>query len=330
MLAASYDRFGDARAVLTVADLPDPEPGPGEVRVRVAVSGVNPSDVKSRQGLRGGELPWPRVIPHSDGAGVIDRVGPGVAASRVGERVWLWNAQWKRPSGTAARYVALPAAQAVTLPDGVGFAEGACLGIPARTAHRAVTIDGSVEGLVLLVAGGAGAVGHYAVQIAKTKGATVFTTVSSPEKAEHARAAGADHVIDYRREDVPARVRELTGGRGVDRILEVDLAANMGLIGSCLVPGGTVVVYGSGTDMAPRLPVLPLLFQGVILRFFSVYELPEPARRGAIGDLTAMLRAGRLRHTIAARFPLEEIAAAHEAVEGGGMVGNVLVDIDAG
>jgi NADPH2:quinone reductase len=176
MLAASYDRVGDARAVLTVADLPDPEPGPGEVRVRVAVSGVNPSDVKSRQGLRGGELPWPRIIPHSDGAGVIDRVGPGVAAARIGERVWLWNAQWKRPSGTAAQYIALPAAQAVTLPDGVGFAEGACLGIPARTAHRAVTIDGSVEGLVLLVAGGAGAVGHYAVQIAKAKGAIVITT----------------------------------------------------------------------------------------------------------------------------------------------------------
>ena len=327
MLAASYARNGPARDVLEMGELPTPEPGVGEVRVRVAASGVNPSDVKSRRGWGPGPLPWPRIIPQSDGAGVIDAVGAGVEEAKVGQRVWTWNAQWKRPFGTAAEYVVLPAAQAVPLPESVSFAHGACLGIPAETAHRAVTIDGSVEGQVLLVAGGAGAVSNYAIQIAKTKGATVLTTVSSPEKAEHAAAAGADHVIDYRRQDVAEQVRSLTGGRGVDRIIEVDLGANLTLIGACLAPGGTVVVYGSAANMQPTLPVLPLLVQGVTLRFFSVYELPAGARATAIADLTDLMTSGRLRHTVAARFSLADIARAHEAVESGRSIGNVVVDI---
>ena len=327
MLAAFYTRHGPARDVLQIADIDEIDPGRDEVRVTLATSGVTPSDVKSRQGSTKAALEWPRIVPHSDGAGTITAIGPGVAPSRLGERVWTWNAQWKRPLGTAAQSVVLPTRQAVLLPGATSFEEGACLGVPAQAAYRAVSIDGSVEGQVLLISGGAGAVGRYAVQIAKNKGATVIATVSSPEKAERAREAGADHVINYNQDSVPDRVRELTRGQGADRMLEVDLAANLHLISTCLAPGGTVVVYGSASEMLPTIPVLPLLVQGIGFRFFSVYGLPVAAREAAVADLTAMMHAGQLRHQIAARFPLAQIAAAHEAVESGRMLGNVVVAI---
>src|SRR5512134_1354215 len=198
MRAAWYERTGAAREVLQIDDLPTPEPGDGEVRVRLATSGVNPSDVKTRAGLRSATLPFPRIIPHSDGAGVIEAVGAGVPSSRIGERVWIWNAAWKRASGTAAQYVVLPDAQAVRLPDAVPFDAGACLGIPALTALHAVRVDGGVTGKTVLVTGGAGAVGHYAIQMAILSGARrVFATVSSPDKAALAHKAGADLAVDY-------------------------------------------------------------------------------------------------------------------------------------
>jgi len=326
MRAAWYTRTGAAAEVLQVGEAATPEPGPHEVRVRLHASGVNPSDVKSRRGRPDRPMPFPRIVPHSDGAGVIDALGAGVPAARLNERVWVWNAQWQRPEGTAADYVVLPAAQAVALPAGTDFTAGACLGIPVLTAWRAVTLAGPPTGRTLLVAGGAGSVGHYAIQIAKAKGARVLATVSSPEKAAHARAAGADAVIDYRREDVASRVHELTGGDGVDLAVEVDLGGNAALLPQVLRLGGTAAVYGSNTPEV-TLPFGAYLFRDIALRFFVVYELPEAVRRAAIDEVTEMLDAGLLQHSIAARFPLERIAAAHEAVEGGRVIGHVVIDL---
>lgn len=327
MRAAFYRKVGPANQVLQLGELPDPEPGAGEVRVRVHASGVNPSDVKTRAGAPGRVAGFPTIIPHSDGAGVIDRVGQGIPSSRLGERVWTWNAQWRRPFGTAAEYVVLPAEQAVRLPDAIGFEVGACLGIPALSAHFAVNVDGPVEGKIVLISGGAGAVGHYAIQLAKAAGAHVITTVSSRQKAEEARAAGADHIVNYKVEDVIARIMEISGGSGVDRIIEVDLAANMPIAEACLKYGGTVLVYGSASDMNAPVPVLQLGKQGVILRFMSIYTIPMADRRKGIRELSALLEANRLVHRIGARFSLEQIVKAHESVETGRLLGNVVVDV---
>jgi NADPH2:quinone reductase len=330
MQAAFYESTGAAHEVLHVAALEKPSAGPGEVRVRVACSGVNPSDVKSRAGLRNKVLPFHRIIPHSDGAGVVDQVGEGVQSPRLGERVWLWNAAWKRPCGTAAEYVVLPAAQAVPLPEQVGFDAGACLGIPALTAYHAVAVDGGVTGKSVLVAGGAGAVGHYAVQVARLLGARqVLATVSSEAKAALATKAGADVAIDYKADGAAERVRQATGGEGVDRIIEVDIAANSALDLQVLKPSGDVVVYGSGAGEF-SLPFFPLIVQQVRMRFFIVYELASAERAQAIRHLDALLRAGRLQHNIAQHFPLTRIADAHELVESGRAVGNVVVDCARG
>lgn len=327
MRAAFYERTGPAREVLQLADLATPEPGPGEVRVRLAASGVNPSDVKSRAGLRSTELPFARIVPHSDGAGVIDAVGAGVPAARVGERVWVWNAAWKRAFGTAAQQVVLPAAQAVALPPGVPFDAGACLGIPALTALHAVRVDGGVAGKSVLVTGGAGAVGHYAVQMSKLAGARrVIATVSSEAKAMQALQAGADEVIDYRDEDVAARVLKATSGEGVDRVIEVDFAANVTGSLAAVRSEGDIVVYGSGRPEI-AVPFFPAILKGVRLRFFIVYNLGAADRAAAIGQLTAWLREGRLQHSIAARLPLDAVAEAHELVESGRASGNVVLQI---
>ena len=277
MLAAYYTRQGAAADVLQVGEIETPEPGAGEVRVRVAWSGVNPSDVKSRRGSTGAPLPFPRIVPHSDGAGVIDAVGAGVAAARVGERVWTWNAAWRRADGTAAEYVVLPAEQAVALPGGVPLEAGACLGIPALTAYHAVHADGGVAGKRVLVAGGAGAVGHYAVQLARLAGARqVIATASGPEKAALARAAGADAVVNYREPDAARQLRDASQG-GVERIIEVDVAANLALDLDVVVPDGEVMVYGSG-QREIAVPFGPLIMKNVALRFFIVYNLAPDVR----------------------------------------------------
>lgn len=328
MKAAWYEHNGPARDTLVVGTMPEPNVGLGEVRVRVAASGINPSDCKTRAGSR--PMPATRVIPHSDGAGVIDRVGEGVSPERIGERVWLWNAQWQRAHGTAAEWVSLPAEQAVQLPSGTSFEEGACLGIPALTALRAVTVDGSPEGQRILVTGGAGAVGHYAIQFAKLLGAAqVIATVSSPAKAEHARAAGADVVIDYRREDVVERVGRETDGRGVDRVVEVDAAANIHLLPRLIARDGLCVVYGSGKpDVTCAFG--PMILAGAALRFFIVYELAPEIRRQLIAELTGWMEAGRIRHAVALSRSLDDIVAAHEAVESGSAMGNVVLRLQAG
>jgi NADPH2:quinone reductase len=325
MLAAFYTRKGAARDVLSVGEQPTPVPGPGEVRVRLAASGVNPSDWKSRAGTSSPVMTDPLVIPHSDGAGVIDMTGPGVSR-RVGERVWLWNGQWKRAHGTAAEYIAVPQEQAVPLPDGVGFAEGACLGIPALTAMHAVRISGLEGGQTVLVQGGAGSVAQYAIQFAKLRGARVIATVSGEAKAAHAREAGADATVNYRHEDLGARVKELTQGRGVDAVIELDVAANARTYPTVLRPHGTVVVYGSSAAEGP-LPGQWLMRNSISLRFFLVYELAPLDRAVAIEEITGLLKAGKLRHAVGKHLPLAAIAEAHDIVEKGSVMGHVVLDI---
>lgn len=326
MHAAFYESNGAARDVLRIGEAETPVAGAGEVRVRLKTSGVNPSDVKSRAGIIT-KMRYPRVIPHSDGAGVIDQVGAGVDPARLGQRVWIWNAQWLRPFGSAAGFVVLPAAQAVPLPAHIGYEAGACLGIPALTAYHAVSRADPVAGRTLLVSGGAGAVSHYAIQIARAAGATVLTTVSSAGKAELAVRAGADTAIDYRREDVAAVVKACTGGRGVDAVIELDLAANAGLLPGVLAPRGKVVAYGTGQGTA-SIPAFFCLLNSVSIDFFLVYTLDEKERAAALAGIGQLLERDALVHNIAAQLPLDEIVAAHELVESGKAVGNVVLRID--
>lgn len=322
MKAGWYEKNGEARDVLVVGDMETPKPAAGEVLVRLKASGVNPSDVKSR---RGRPLIAPRIVPHSDGAGLIEAVGDGVDASRIGERVWTWNGQWKRPFGTAAEYIALPAEQAVHLPDGIDFDAGACMGIPGLTALHAVKLHGDVSGKTLLVTGAAAAVGHYAVQMAKAAGARVIGT-ASPARRDHALDAGCDAVIDYRSEDVAARVKELTGGKGADGIIDMDFSSTAGLLpGGVLAQHGKIACYGS--NIAGDVPVSfpALLWGSLTLQVFVVYELTAQERAMRLRELTEMLEAGTLKHMIGATYGLDEIVAAHEAVEGGKVTGNVVL-----
>ena len=322
MKAAYYEANGSARDVLKVGEIATPQAGPGEVRVKLATSGVNPSDVKGRQGSR--KIAWPQLIPHSDGAGVIDQVGDGVAKSRIGERVWVWNGQWKWPFGTAAEYIVLPAIQAVKLPDQVGFDVGACLGIPAMTAYHAVALAEIGKGSIVLVTGGAGAVGQYVIQFAKALGATVIATVSSPDKAAMAREVGADHTVDYKTEDVPARVMAITGNKPVDAIIDMDIASNAKYVASVLKAKGNVIIYGTSNPQA-TIPAGFGIPNATRYQFFIVYELDAGERQRAVTAITAALEHDTLKHRIAKQtFPLNDIVAAHEAVEKVS-VGNVIV-----
>jgi len=323
MRAVYYEKNGAADEVLHVGEVDTPQPGPGEVRVRLKTSGVNPSDVKTRAGTAR-KIAFPRVIPHSDGAGEIDAVGAGVPKSRIGERVWTWNGQWKRPFGTAAECIVLPEVQAVKLPDAVSFEAGACLGIPALTAWHAIDIAGTKSGMTMLIAGGAGAVAHYAIQFAKARGAVVLTTVSSPEKAKLALEAGADVAIDRKTEDVGARVMALTK-TGVDAVIELDLTANAALLPQTLRPRGTLVVYGTGPQV--QFPGSFCLVNNVTVKFLLVYELTADERTRAVDAITRMLQAKALKHNVAQTYPLAEIVAAHQAVESGKVAGNVVMTI---
>lgn len=326
MRAAWYHKTGPAKEVLEIGDLPDPRPAPGEVRVRIRCSGVNPSDVKSRA-APGRNSVYARVIPHSDGAGVVDAVGDSVDRGRIGSRVWVFNAQWKRADGSAADFVCLPADFAIPLPEAADFATGACLGIPALTAWRAVSLMGGVAGQTVLVTGGAGAVGHHAIQMARLNNAAkIIATVSSPEKAAIAKQAGADACIDYRSEDVAARIRDLTDGEGVDRIVDLDIAGNARFVPDALKPGGLVAVYGSNQPNF-TLPFGPMIVKNLTVACFIVYELSPSQRVEGAAYVNRLLESGKLQTRIAARFPLERIAEAHAAVESGKTIGNVVLDL---
>jgi NADPH2:quinone reductase len=334
MRAVLYDRYGSAREVLRIEDIERPEPGPGEVRIKIEASGINPTDWKSRSGA----TPRPIEgfqIPHHDGAGVIDAVGEGVDQGRVGQRVWTWLAAAGRPWGTAAEWTIVPEQQAVPLPDGISAELGASLGVPAMTAHYCLFADGPVDGQTILVAGGAGAVGHFAIELAKHAGARVVTTVSGPEKSKLAADAGADLVVNYREPGAADQIRRFasTGGDaaagsaagqgGVDRVIELALGANLGLDLEVTTPHAQIVTYAA-EPQDPVLPVRACMTANVLLRFVLLYGVPRPVLRQAALDITAALADGALTGLPVTRFSLEETAAAQEAVEAG-VLGKVLV-----
>lgn len=328
MRAMTYSRFGPAAEVLELADIATPTPAEGEVLVRLSHSGVNPSDAKARSGSRPGvtKPAFPQIIPHSDGAGVIEAVGNGVDTARVGERVWIWNGQWQRAFGTAAEFIALPAAQAVPLPEDVSSEFGACLGIPGLTAAHTVFGGGEVTGKTLLISGGAGAVGHNAVQLAKWGGAKVIAT-ASPGGFDRVWAAGADHVLDYRAPDLAEQIMQASDGHGIDRAVEVEFGANAALLPEVLRANATVAAYGSGKEMAPTFPFGPYLFKAITIDIVLIYLLPEAQRETAIALLHGALQGGGLTPAIEAGLPLERCAEAHDMVMAPGRAGAVLLEI---
>lgn len=327
MLAITYTRFGAAQEVLTLETLPTSTPAAGEVLIRLATSGVNPSDVRARAGGRPGVTapPFPKIIPHSDGAGVIEAVGDGVDATRVGERVWIWNGQWRRAFGTAAEYVTLPAGQAVLLPEAVSYEEGAVLGIPGLTATHAVLGGGSIDGQTVLVSGGAGTVGRLAVQIAKASGARVLATARGDEGIQAVQSAGADHVFDYSAEDLASQILDATDGALIGRIVEVEFGKNVETITTLIAEGGTIATFGSAKDMTPVLPFYPLMFKAVKIDLMLVYLLRDAERRDAIANLTGLLERGALDLRISQVLGLEDCAKAHDIVAAGQRSGSVLL-----
>ncbi|HIK97856.1 MAG TPA: NADPH:quinone reductase [Gammaproteobacteria bacterium] len=326
MKAVWYEQIGAADDVLTHGNIDDPEVSDGEALVRIRTSGVNPSDVKTRAGARG-ELQFPRIIPHSDGAGNIEAVGNGVDKNRIGERVWLWNGAFGRAFGTCAEYISLPANQAVEMPENSTFEAGACMGIPASTAYHGVFSGGSVKNKTMLVTGGAGAVGHYAIQLAKWDGAQVVATVSSPEKGLAAKEAGADLVVNYKTDDVVEAVNDFTSGKGVDRIVEVEFGGNLSISEQIIKTNGVIAAYGSVAVGNPELPFYNLMFKNAVLKMYLIYIVPGEARMKIIEGLTKALSENALVHQIAKSFDLAETVEAHKAVEAGQLIGNTVINM---
>jgi len=327
MKAAWFEAFGPARQVIRIGEQPAPAPDAGEVLVRLRTSGVNPSDVKKRAGSSPTLLDQGLVIPNSDGAGVIEAVGEGVPRSRTGERVWVYQAQHGRRFGTAAQYVAIDARRAAPLPEPAGFDVGACLGIPVMTAHRCVFADGPVNGQTVLVTGGAGRVGYYAIQWAKSAGARVIATAGRPEDERICRDLGADAVVNHREPGWGERVNAAVGGKPVDRVVEVEFGANLPEVLHCIRVGGTIATYSSMQAPEPKLPFYRMMFMDLTVRMVLVYVMPEPAKQAAIADIAKYLAEGRLQHRIAHRLPLGELARANELIEQGALRGCVVVDI---
>ncbi len=327
MQAAWYETIGSADEVLQVGEIDNPSPGQGDVLVQMKTSGVNPSDVKTRAGARG-ELQFPKIIPHSDGGGVITAVGEGVSKDRIGERVWIWNGAFGRAYGTCAELISLPSNQAVSMPDSTSFETAACLGIPAATAFYGIFCDGSVNDQSILITGGAGAVGHLGIQLAKWSGANVITTVSGDDKATAAKTAGADLVINYKTDDVIEAVNDFTKGDGVDRILEVEFGGNLSVSQHVIKNNGVIASYGSVAEANPSVPFYDLMFKGVTLNTYLIYIVPESDRAKINEGITAALNDNALNPIIAESFPLPSIIDAHKAVEAGSVIGNVIITID--
>ena len=326
MKAVWYERTGTAAEVLSFGDMPTPVAGPGEVRVRLEASGVNPADVGRRAGSYRA-MEFPRVIPNSDGAGIVDQIGDGVTRFHIGERVWLFNGQRNgRALGTAAEYISLAEQLVTPLPDNVSFAAGATLGIPCMTAWCCLFSDGPIAGKTVLVTGGAGAVGHYAVQLAKAAGARVIATVSSPIKDMEARLAGADLVLNYKTDDVVTRIMTFTEQRGVDRVVDVDFGGNIATTLKVMAVNSAIAVYATNGNRAPTIPMRELMERCIALRPLVLFALPPPLLAEAQSEITKWLAAGPRIHNIAAQFPLAETAQAHMAVEKGDKLGTVIVD----
>ena len=326
MKAAWYEKTGDAADVLKVGELPDPSPGSNEVLISVKTSGINPSDVKTRAGARG-DLQFSRIVPHSDGAGIIVDVGKNVDSKRIGERVWIWNAAYGRPNGTCAELISLPENQAVAMSDHVSFEAAACLGIPASTAYYGIFAEGSVQNKTLMITGGAGAVGFYGIQLAKWAGAKVISTVSSKEKSKIAEDAGADLILNYKKDNVVDSVLEFTKGNGVDRVLEVEFGGNIHINPKIIKTNGTIAAYASMGNIEPTLPFYDFMFKGIKINTFLIYSICQKDRKILIEGMTKALNENALKHLIGSSFSLDDIVGAHEEVESNKNIGNVIVTV---
>ncbi|PTW54363.1 NADPH:quinone reductase-like Zn-dependent oxidoreductase [Breoghania corrubedonensis] len=327
MKAVWFETFGKAGDVLRYGEREKPEPAAGEVLVRLRTSAPNPSDVKKRMASFPNLLDEGFVIPHSDGAGVIEAVGEGVSPNRTGERVWVFNAQYGRRFGTAAEYVSLPSAHAPRLPDQTSFEAGACLGIPAMTAHRCVFADGSVAGRTILITGGAGRVGFYAIQWASQAGARIIATASNGEDEAACREAGAALVVNHRQQDWPQTLLAATGGGKVDRVIDVEFGANLEKVLEVVRTGGVIATYSSTQVPTPTLPFFRMMYLDLTIRMVIMYAMPEEARELAIADIEAALVSGRLTHRVARTLLLDECAEAHRLIEEGKVRGSVVLTV---
>lgn len=328
MKAIWFNETGDAEQVLKYGEMDAPRPGAGEVLVRIHASGVNPSDVKKRAGLQPPGFEDGFVIPHSDGAGIIEAVGDGVDATRVGEHVFVYQAQYQRHWGTAAEYLVIDASRAAKMPKNIDFDIGACAGIPMMTAHRCVFASGPVEGKTVLVTGASGRVGFYAAQWARLGGARVIATAGSDSRCEQAEKTGAHHVLNYRRDDLVGAIKSAAGDGGVDRIVDVEFGLNIETSSLVLNTNGVIATYSSSMAMTPEIPFYPLMFNNITMQLVLVYNMPEQAKQDAATAIYESLDNDRLIHRIAERYPLADTAAAHRAIEQGGLDGCIIVDVE--
>jgi len=328
MKAGWFEKFGAAEDVIKLGEQPKPTVGVGQVLVKLATSGVNPSDVKKRAGAFPHLLDNGLVIPHSDGAGIVEAVGKGVSDSRLGQRVWVYQAQYGRLLGTAAEYISLDANRAVALPDNTDFTVGACLGIPAMTAHRCVHADGDVSGKTLLVTGGAGRVGYYAIQWARMAGATVIATASNAVDKALCLELGASQVVNHRQLDWAQQVLQATEGKKVDRVIDVEFGANLPEVLKCIATNGVIATYSSTQVQQPSIPFLDMMYMDLTLRMIIVYAMPETAKAQAIKDITDALEAETLQHRIAHIVSLDSLSQGHELIEQGGFGGCVVISME--
>jgi len=328
MHAAWFEKFGTAKEVLILGEIAKPEAAAGEVLIRMKTTGVNPSDVKKRAGAFPDLLDSGLVVPHSDGAGVIESVGEGVSSQRVGERVWVYQAQFGRRFGSAAQYLAIDTARAAILPETTSFEVGACLGIPVMTSHRCVFLDGPVKGLTVLITGGAGRVGYYAIQWAKQAGARVITTASNDIDKGICESIGASFVVNHRQENWAEAVMSYTGGQKIDRVIDVEFGANLPEVLKLIGTGGAIATYSSTQIKEPKLPFLQMMYLNLSIHLVIVYAMPEEAKRAAIIDINNKLSNNELQHRVAHVLDFEDMVRSHELIEQGGFGGSVVVRID--
>ncbi len=325
MKAGWFETFGDAKDVIQIGERAKPKAGPGEVLVKLKTSSVNPSDVKKRAGAFPNLLDDGPVIPHSDGAGVIEAVGEGISRDRIGERVWVYQAQFARSLGTAAEYVALDSKRAPNLPDKADFNVGACLGIPVMTAHRCVHSDGDIDGQLVLVTGGAGRVGYYAIQWAKMAGAKIIATASNEADEKLCYELGAFAVVNHKVPGWGNEILNLTDNKKVQRVIDVEFGANLPEILKCIGVNGIIATYSSTAIKQPEIPFLQMMYMDLTVRMIIVYAMPESAKEKAINDINDMLAKGLFKHRIAAVLPLSNLVESHELIEQGNLGGCVII-----